>query len=271
VAFATPNWNGLTREPTTPAVPLEQSPEGVVRGRRIVVAARAGAEADQVLDALKGWIDPGCLQRADCAQDPTPACCLSWKPDLLLVDTGLLEHPEQVLGPVRTHRPELPILVFGSRMDDRELVRLVCAGAHGYLNGLPDVPGIRQAVAAVLAGKIWVDQHLMAHCLATRQVIDEEMALRLHSNIEAISRWLTRREKEILCQVIKGFAIKRIAAEVHLSHQGVKLHLARLFRKFGVSTRNQLILAILDGTSPIPDLSTSLYTRLQRELLETRD
>jgi DNA-binding NarL/FixJ family response regulator len=91
------------------------------------------------------------------------------------------------------------------------------------------------------------------------QCLVNDSVNRLHSN-------LTRRETEILCEVLKGLAIKQIAEEVHLSHQGVKMHLAKLFRKFRVANRNQLILATFDTISPENDISILLRNGLQRKL-----
>ena len=65
---------------------------------------------------------------------------------------------------------------------------------------------------------------------------------------------------------MKGLAIKQIAERVHLSHQGVKMHLAKLFRKFKVSNRNQLILAAFDEMSPVEDLSLLLHNGLKKRL-----
>ena len=44
------------------------------------------------------------------------------------------------------------------------------------------------------------------------------------------------------------------------------MHLAKLFRKFKVSNRNQLILAAFDEISPVEDLSILFRNGLQRKL-----
>lgn len=116
---------------------------------------------------------------------------------------------------------------------------------------------------------IWMEQHGIGSCVPAAESADQQMAVILRGNIDSLCADLTRREKEILCQVIRGYAIKQIAAEVHLSHQGVKMHLARLFRKFGASNRNQLILAVLDRISPVKDLSASLCRGLRANLSQT--
>ena len=70
-------------------------------------------------------------------------------------------------------------------------------------------------------------------------------------NVRAMTKGLTRREAQILSEVMKGSAIKEIAEAVNLSTQGVKAHLTKLFRKFQVTNRSQLILAVLEQVTPL--------------------
>ncbi|MGD8673326.1 MAG: helix-turn-helix transcriptional regulator, partial [Thiogranum sp.] len=102
--------------------------------------------------------------------------------------------------------------------------------------------------------------------IAGQQSFDELLESRFNERIEHLCEGLTKREVEILCEVVKGLAIKQIAEHVHLSHQGVKMHLAKLFRKFNVNNRNQLILAAFDSISPVDGLSTLLRDGLNQRL-----
>jgi len=197
---------------------------------------------------------------------------LSATADLLLIQNVLIEQPlENPLGKLLQQRPQMRVLVFGADMQDEYLSRLVRAGAHGYLNTPAAPADIQLAVELIMAGNAWMEHRVIRACVSAPGPDAAQLEAKLSSNIDSMCEQLTRREKEILCQVVRGYAIKQIAAEVHLSHQGVKMHLARLFRKFGASNRNQLILAVLDTISPVQDLSASLCSRLRSNLMETGD
>ena len=55
---------------------------------------------------------------------------------------------------------------------------------------------------------------------------------------------------EVLERVLDGMSNKEIAGQLFLSEQGVKMHLGRLFRKFGVANRAQLILIAFRRVCP---------------------
>lgn len=66
---------------------------------------------------------------------------------------------------------------------------------------------------------------------------------------------LTERQREVLAGVCRGLSNREIAAELGITEEGVKAHLARLYLRFGVRNR----VALLAATSPAPlDATTSL-------------
>lgn len=188
-------------------------------------------------------------------------------PELLLIQHDALETPiEQFIQDVLSEYPDMRLLVFGKDMDDDDLYRLVRNGVHGYVNERMSGEHIKHALECIISGRSWVERHIMERFIATQREIDTSIESRFYARIELLCTHLSRREIEILCEVIKGLAIKQIADQVHLSHQGVKMHLARLFRKFKVANRNQLILATFDAISPIRDLSMLLRDGLNQRL-----
>jgi DNA-binding NarL/FixJ family response regulator len=189
------------------------------------------------------------------------------KPDCLLIQNDSLPQPfERFFGEVLKHFPNIRILVFGKNMSDDYLYNLVRAGAHGYINERMDGDHFKRALDNVLSGNRWVERHILERFVASRQDFDEVLESQFNDRIEHLCEHLTKRETEILCEVVKGLAIKQIAEQVHLSHQGVKMHLAKLFKKFNVSNRNQLILATFDEMSPVEDLSILLRNGLNKRL-----
>ncbi|MGW8309713.1 MAG: response regulator transcription factor [Thiogranum sp.] len=191
------------------------------------------------------------------------------RPDALLIQNESLPHPiERFFGELTRQHPKVRILVFGKEMNDDHLYSLVRAGVHGYINERMDGNHFKRALDHVLEGNRWVERHILERFITNQQDFDELLEFQFTERIERLCGQLTRREIEILSEVVSGLAIKQIAERVHLSHQGVKMHLAKLFKKFKVSNRNQLILAALDEMSPIEDLSVLLRNGLNRRLRE---
>jgi DNA-binding NarL/FixJ family response regulator len=52
---------------------------------------------------------------------------------------------------------------------------------------------------------------------------------------------LTRRERQLLQQLVGGFPNKVIAYHLGLKHETVKLYMSRLFRKIGVPNRTSAV------------------------------
>ncbi len=192
------------------------------------------------------------------------------RPDALLIQNEVLLEPlERFIHDIIDAYPAVRILVFGKNMDDDHLYRLVRAGVHGYINERMSGDHIKHALDCLMHGRTWIERHILERFIATQHDLDKVLETQVHEKIDQLCTCLTKRETEILSEVVKGLAIKQIAERVHLSHQGVKMHLAKLFKKFKVSNRNQLILAALDEMSPIEDLSALLRNGLKKRLQNT--
>jgi len=188
-------------------------------------------------------------------------------PDALLIQNEILREPlERFIHSLIGEYPDARILVFGKNMDDDHLYRLVRIGIHGYIKERMSGDDIKHALDCVIDGNTWIERHILERFISTQHDFDAALKSQFYSKIERLCGSLTKRETEILCEVVKGLAIKQIAEQVHLSHQGVKMHLAKLFRKFKVSNRNQLILAAFDEMSPVEDLSLLLHKGLKKKL-----
>ena len=58
---------------------------------------------------------------------------------------------------------------------------------------------------------------------------------------------ITKTEQKVVELVLMGLSNKRIARELGIVEGTVKLHLNRIFRKFEVATRVQLVLKVVKG------------------------
>jgi DNA-binding NarL/FixJ family response regulator len=251
---------------TAPLDVTEISNEHSIDKTRVLIIG----QRDFSVDGLASMLEAGdsnylvtCIE-PDNARIAKPAAA---EPDILLIQDEILREPlERFIHSLIGEYPDVRILVFGKNRDDDHLYRLVQAGVHGHINERMSGEDIKRALDCVIDGNTWIERHILERFISTQHDFDATLQSQFYSKIEQLCSDLTKRETEILCEVVKGFAIKQIAEHVHLSHQGVKMHLAKLFRKFKVSNRNQLILAAFDEMSPAEDLSLLLHNGLKKRL-----
>lgn len=170
--------------------------------------------------------------------------------EVLLVHEQALQEPLEVITRFRQQAPELKILVFGHHMSESFLLKIVRAGVDGYINENMSGDHLLQAIKKVCNGEMWIERRilekLMFRVVELEQVINEA--------IETIRNVLTKREAQIYKLVLEGFSTKEIADEMHVSEQGVKLHLRNIFKKFDVSNRQQLVVLTFQKVCPVANV-----------------
>jgi DNA-binding NarL/FixJ family response regulator len=150
--------------------------------------------------------------------------------DLLLPDIDGVEVTRRL-------REELPrtqlIVLTGLSEEDEALVRVVRAGAVGYVPKDAHVGLLLDTIRAAASGRVHLSPRAAARLI---QEVREPGQQSL----------LTRREREILCQVASGRANKEIAASLGVSETTIKTHVCSIFNKLGVQSRTQAALKALE-------------------------
>ncbi len=140
---------------------------------------------------------------------------------------------------------KLKILLIGtcyqSLIQKDYLVQFIAKGLMGILSPTAGSSELMKAITSILSGELWFERR------------------RLNDIIEGISTdqsasSLTKKEKEIVRFICKGFRNKEIVQQLKISEQAVKSHLTRINKKCGVSDRLQLALY---ANKHWPDLSHS--------------
>jgi DNA-binding NarL/FixJ family response regulator len=156
---------------------------------------------------------------------------------LLLVSRERLESDIAALRSIRTHAPELKVLLIGPARDDAEFLQYVRAGISGYLLRDASADDVAQAVENVRSGKAVCPGEL---CAALFRFL-ENSEPRLHFGSPTQRLGLTRREQQIVPLIAKGFTNKEIANHFCLSEQTVKNHLYRMKHKIGAEDRLSIV------------------------------
>jgi len=135
-------------------------------------------------------------------------------------------------------------IVLAGAADDALAVDALRAGASGFCARDTAAALVRKAVQLVAAGEIWVGRSVML------RLIEELAARRAPQALGLAGARLTAREREIATEAARGASNKEIAYSLSISIKTVKTHLTSVFRKFGVSTRRQLGLALGEASQP---------------------
>ena len=144
--------------------------------------------------------------------------------------TGALT--EKVVAAVRTQHPRACVIVLVNDLGDLQGFALLQLGVKGIVS-LRDAASLGKAIMFVAGGGVRMPRGLMARFL--------DSSFALSSPARSSSRRLSQRERQVLDGVVKSQSNKEIANELHISESTVKFHLARIFRKFHVRRRAELI------------------------------
>jgi len=153
--------------------------------------------------------------------------------DLLLLD---LQMPGMnglgSLAGLRSAYPAVPILVVSANEDPLIMREVLEFGASGFLPKSTPVAEIGAAVAAILAGGIWLPE------AASAAYLDES-----ESALAAGIAELTPQQRRVLMLLTDGKSNKQIAFELAVTEATVKAHLSQIFRKLGVKSRTQAVIS----------------------------
>ena len=168
------------------------------------------------------------------AETAQAALKLAWKRswDIMLLDVSMPGRSGlEVLKEVKHARPKLPVLILSAYPEDQYALRVLQAGAAGYLTKITATAELIQAVEKALAGQAYIPPTI------TGALLDH---LRPGAERPAHEK-LSNREYEILRLIASGKAAKTIALEFSLSAQTISTHRARMLKKLGLQSTAELI------------------------------
>lgn len=151
--------------------------------------------------------------------------------DVVLLDISMPgKDGLETLKDVKRIKPRLPVLIFTVYPEDQYAVRLLKAGAAGYLNKECEPEELIEAIHRVAMGRKYVSENL-AEILA--QKIEETSSVPLHES-------LSDREFQVLCMIASGRTIKQIAEELQLSSNTISTYRIRILEKMKMKNNAEL-------------------------------
>ncbi|HLI00385.1 MAG TPA: response regulator transcription factor [Acidimicrobiales bacterium] len=179
------------------------------------------------------------------ADDVAPAIELISErlPDVVLLDVHLTSGGgQQVVEAVRATHPEVRFLALSVSDAPEDVIGVIRAGARGYVTKAISVPDLIDAVRRVASGDAVFSPRLAGFVLdayasmspapggpgAALPAVDPELDQ------------LSRREREVLRLIARGYTYKEVAHDLGISTKTVESHVSAVLRKLQLSTRHQL-------------------------------
>lgn len=130
---------------------------------------------------------------------------------------------------------KLPVLILSVYPEEQYAVRVIKAGASGYLTKDSAPEELVKALRRVVSGRKYISASLAERLADDLETSDKPP----HEN-------LSDREYQILCMIAKGEALKGIADELCISEKTVSTYRVRVLEKMKMSTNTGLTRYAID-------------------------
>lgn len=164
-----------------------------------------------------------------------PYLCQTLSPDILLIEvatnsSSTLRIPANVLASV----PHMRILVL-STIENAAYVRAIFAtGVLGYILKSAAQSELVQALKQVNRGRRFIDPRLY-------DSLSENLLGPITTHATKPTKYLSRRESEVLRSIALGFTTAQISKELRVSQKTVQTYRERIYKKLGLKTRADLV------------------------------
>jgi two-component system, NarL family, invasion response regulator UvrY len=151
--------------------------------------------------------------------------------DVVLLDITMPnKNGLDVLKQLHSESPRLPVLVLSVHSEDQYAVRVLRAGAAGYLTKESAPSKLIQAIRKVVRGGKYVSP-----TLAEKLVLDLDS-----DSSKAPHEMLSDREYQVLCMIASGKTVTMIAEELALSVKTISTYRVRIIEKLNMKNNAEL-------------------------------
>lgn len=220
---------------------VTEQPRGVQNPIRVLIVDDHAILRAGVREMLADEEDLQVVGEAGSAEETLQLLNNGTEVDVVILDVTL---PGQsgidLLKTLRRDRPDLQILVLSMHPERSFAVRLMRAGANGYVPKMIVPEELVRAVRAVGSGRRYITP-IVAELLASEAAAEEDGPL--HNR-------LSERELQVFTRIARGVSPAVMANELGLSVKTVSTYRARILEKMGMrsnaeiaayAVRNQLV------------------------------
>jgi two-component system invasion response regulator UvrY len=136
-----------------------------------------------------------------------------------------------ILKQLKSQKPELAILVLSMHPEDQYALRVLKAGASGYITKARASEELISAIRTVASGRKYISPSL-----------SQELASKLGASAGKPSpQSLSNREQNVLRLIASGKTNKAIAEELSLSYSTVSTYRSRISQKLGLKSDAEMV------------------------------
>jgi DNA-binding NarL/FixJ family response regulator len=163
---------------------------------------------------------------------------LRQKIDVVLLDITLPgRNGPELLSDIKKMKPDLAVLVLSMHPEDQYAIRMMKAGALGYITKESAPEELIAAIRKVSTGRRYISSKLA-----------EEMAVALDANTPKLPHLaLSNREFHVMRMIASGKTIKEIAEELTISEKTVTTYRARILEKMNLHNNTELTLYAIEN------------------------
>jgi DNA-binding NarL/FixJ family response regulator len=157
--------------------------------------------------------------------------------DVLVLDISMpVRNGLDVLHEVHYSHPRLPVLVLSVYPEEQYAIRVLKAGASGYMNKECALEELVEAIGKVVSGGCYVSPSLA-----------EKLALEVSGNKAARPHErLSDREYRVLVSIGAGKSLHEIADELMLSTKTISTYRSRVLEKMNMTRNAELIRYVIE-------------------------
>lgn len=134
------------------------------------------------------------------------------------------------LKELKNIQPNLPVLIFTMNSEREYAVRVIKAGASGYVNKETEPDELIDAIRKVSRGGMYVSSFLA-----------ELLASNLKTGAEAMPHEiLSDREFQVMCMIASGKAVSEIADQLFLSAKTISTYRNRILEKMRMKNNSEM-------------------------------
>ncbi len=157
--------------------------------------------------------------------------CQQHRPDVVLLDYGLpdqdgLETTRQLVELKVSAR----VLILTMHANEEYAIRLIRAGAAGFIVKVAATDELLQAVRKVARGGIYVTPSIMEGMIGRMGTADEG----------APESTLSNREMQVLVRLARGSTTREVSQELHLSLSTIETYRSRILEKLNLRNNSDL-------------------------------
>lgn len=161
---------------------------------------------------------------------------------------------KQLLMQFKNISPEIRIISFDCSSNEEHARELIHNGVHGILPKSASTEETVSAIKQVYNGEYWLERSISNNFIHTAVYMSDLLEEQIMDKTTTLREKLTNRETDVFKLLVHGTSTKEIAGKLNISEQSIKLHLGRLYKKFNVTNRTQLVVCALMYISPVKDM-----------------